>query len=225
MAFNKPYPANASRQTIPSVGQNRVMSLNIPLAHDFSCPWCWVAVFQVAKLKRAFYVEIEWRGYELWPAGLERPLSPPPHVIPSKPLVPSRLDLMLALEQVELPKVQRPKLASTHLPHLAAEFAKSKGRGEVFILEVYRAYWERGELISEIEFLCNLGATLELDPEEMRASIESEEFADRIVGFDAPAYKTGVFNVPTFFIGEERYAEQPYRVLEKAVAEATKADA
>lgn len=58
----------------------------------------------------------------------------------------------------------------------------------------------------------------------MRASIETEQFADRIVGFDAPAYKTGIFNVPTFIIAGERYAEQPYLVLEKAVARATKVD-
>jgi hypothetical protein len=37
------------------------------------------------------------------------------------------------------------------------------------------------------------------------------------VGFDDPAYASGVYNVPTFFIGEERYAEQPLTVLKKAV--------
>lgn len=218
----KAIPAN--RQTNPVVGQNRDMSLNIPLAHDFVCPWCWVAVLQVEKLKREYDVEIDWRAYELWPKELERPISEPPRVIPSKPPTPSRLDLMLALERIELPKVERPKGMSTHRAHLAAEFAKSKGKGERYILELYRAFWERGELIDEIEFLTRTGESFGLNPDEMHASIESEEFADRIIGFDAPAHKTGIFNVPTFTIDGERYAEQPYLVLEKAVAKATKVD-
>lgn len=121
-----------------------------------------------------------------------------------------------------MPEVERPKNINTHLPLLAAEFAKSKGRGEPFILEVYRAYWERGEFISEIEFLCNLGEPFDLDPVEMRTSVETEEFADRITAFDAPAYRSGIFNVPTFTIEGQRYAQQPYLVLSKAVAAATK---
>jgi hypothetical protein len=56
----------------------------------------------------------------------------------------------------------------------------------------------------------------------MRTSIESEQFSERIIGFDAPAYASGVFNVPTFFIAGERYAEQPYLVIQHAVAKATK---
>ncbi len=198
------------------------MSLNIPLAHDFTCPWCWVAVFQVERLKREFDVEFEWMGYELWPKELERPVYDPPRMIPNKPPTPSRLDLMLMLEHIELPKVERPKGMSSHRALLAAEFAKSQGRGEPYILELYRAFWERGEFLDEVEFLIRTGEPFGLDPEEMRRSIESEEFADRIVGFDAPAYKTGIFNVPTFIIAGERYAEQPYLVLQRAVAEATK---
>lgn len=222
-ANNATIPAN--RQTIPSVGQNRVMSLNIPLAHDFVCPWCWVAVFQVEKLKREFDVEIDWLGYELWPKELERPIYDPPRVIPNKPVIPSRLDLMLALEHVEVPNVERPKGMSSHRALLAAEYAKSHNRGEPFILELYRAFWERGEFLDEVEFLMLTGERFDLDPHDMRRSIESEELADRIVGFDAPAYKSGIFNVPTFIIAGQRYAEQPYLVLQRAVAEATKEQA
>lgn len=131
---------------------------------------------------------------------------------------------MLLLERIELPEVERPKNMNTHMAHLASEFAKSKGIGEPYILELYKAFWERGELIEELEFLTRLAEKFGLDPAEMRNSIESEQLADQIIGFDAPAYKTGVFNVPTFTIGGERYAEQPYVVLEKAVARATKVE-
>jgi predicted DsbA family dithiol-disulfide isomerase len=226
VAMQPPYPARprnpANRTRIPSVGQNRTMSLKIPVAHDFVCPWCWVAVHQMERLRREFEVEFEWLGYELWPADLPRPVAEPPRVIPTMPPIPTRLDLMLATENMELPPVERPKRMNSHKALLAAEYAKVQGLGEPFILELYRAFWERGEFISETEYLCNEAGRLGMDPESMRNSIESEEFADKVVGFDAPAYKTGIFHVPTFIIDGKRYAEQPYRVLEKAVASATK---
>jgi predicted DsbA family dithiol-disulfide isomerase len=198
------------------------MSLKIPVAHDFVCPWCWVAVHQMEKLKREYEIEFEWLAYELWPADLPRPVTEPPREVFNRPPIPSRLDLMLALEHLTIPNVERDKKMNTHLPHLAAEFAKSKGMEEPFILELYRAYWERGEFIAEIEFLLRTGEPFGMDPDEMRKSIESEQFADRIVKFDAPAYKSGIFHVPTFIITGIRFAEQPYVVVEKAVADATR---
>jgi predicted DsbA family dithiol-disulfide isomerase len=172
------------------------------------------------RLKREFDVEFEWLGYELWPADLPRPIVEPPRVIPNMPPIPTRLELMLATENMELPPVERPKRMNSHKALLASEYARVQGLGEPFILELYRAFWERGEFISESEYLVNTGERFGMDPESMRNSIESDEFADRIVGFDAPAYKTGIFHVPTFIIDGKRYAEQPYRVLEKAVVEA-----
>lgn len=198
------------------------MSLKIPVAHDFVCPWCWVAVHQMERLKKEFDVEFDWLSYELWPADLPRPVVEPPRVIPSMPPIPTRLDLMLASENMELPPVERPKRMNSHKALLASEFAKEQGMGEPFILEIYRAFWDRGEFIGETEWLGNTASHFGMDAEAMRESIDSEQFADRIVGFDAPAYKTGIFHIPTFIIDGKKYAEQPYRVLEKAVAEATK---
>ena len=36
--------------------------------------------------------------------------------------------------------------------------------------------------------------------------------------FDDDAYNSGIYNVPTYFVGDERLAEQPYVVLRDAVA-------
>jgi predicted DsbA family dithiol-disulfide isomerase len=198
------------------------MSLTIPLAHDFSCPWCWIATFQVERLKKEFDVEIEWLSYELWPAELERPPAQARAANPLQPSVPSRLDLMLALERVEIPQIERPRRMSTHNAHLAAQYALSEGMGEPYIWELYRAHWERGESLEESELLANLGAPLGLNSAQMLASIAEERFADQIVHFDAPAYRTGIFHVPTFIVAGRKLAEQPFHVIEQAVVEATR---
>jgi riboflavin biosynthesis pyrimidine reductase len=62
-----------------------------------------------------------------------------------------------------------------------------------------------------------------LNATKLAEAVESVAYKDSVIGFDAPAYKSGVFNVPTFYIGGERYAEQPYVVLLDAVKAAKKA--
>lgn len=196
------------------------MSLTIPVAHDFNCGWCYVGIVQIQKLKEEFGVNFEYLSYELYPPELPWPDGAPVVETSNRPKTPTRFQLMLAAEGMELPPVERPKKMRTHLAHLATQFALRHYRGDPFIHELYMAYWERGEMIDEIEFLTRTGERFDLDPKEMRQAIEEERDADRIVHFDAPAYASGVYNVPTYFLGGERYAEQPYRVLQKAVAEA-----
>ncbi|MHB8635643.1 MAG: DsbA family oxidoreductase [Fimbriimonadaceae bacterium] len=198
------------------------MPLIIPVAHDFTCPWCWIGLVQAKRLVAEEGVEIEWKGYELWPADLARPLpTAPTPPIPNKPAVPSRLDLILIADGLELPRAVKPPRMLTHNAHEAVEFAKLTGKGFELCEELYRAYWERGVTISEPHYLESLAGPHGLDPQGLRQAIHEHTFKDRIVGFDEPAYASGIFNVPTFTIGGERYAEQPYAVLVKAVRAAT----
>jgi predicted DsbA family dithiol-disulfide isomerase len=194
------------------------MPLKIPVAHDFVCPWCWVALFQAKRLIAEEGVEIDWKGYELWPAELEKPVpNPPAPVNPDRPPVPSRLDFFLIADDVELPKVERPKGILTHNAHEAVEFAKANGRGFEFCELLYRAYWEHGVNINDPAQLFNLAAANGIDEVGLMKTIAEKTYNGNIVGFDDAAYANGVYNVPTFTIGGDRYAEQPYAVLVKAV--------
>ncbi len=196
------------------------MALTIPIAHDFICPWCWVGFFQAKRLREEFGAEIEWRGYELFPDALEWPApSPTPEPPANKPSVPSRLDFILVADEIELPKRARPPKMRTHNAHEALEHAKTEGKADAFAERLYRAYWEGGREINKPEVLRELAQGL-LDVEAMAKAVEERSYAANIVGFDDDAYAAGVYNVPTFWIGGERYAEQPYVVLKKAVQEA-----
>lgn len=194
------------------------MAITIPVAHDFICPWCWVGLLQAKRLMAEEGVEIEWLGYELWPADLPRPLpTAPTPPNPDRPETPSRLDFLLIADGVELPKAVKPARMLTHNAHEAAEYAKTKGKGFEMVEALYRAYWERGVNIDEPETLQILAKPLGLDGEGLADAIAKQAYKDRIVGFDDPAYASGVYNVPTFYIGGKRYAEQPYVVLQEAV--------
>jgi predicted DsbA family dithiol-disulfide isomerase len=195
------------------------MSLTIPVAHDFICPWCWVALFQVKRLEEEFGVKFDWVGYELFPEELEWPDWPAPVPPPAnKPPVPSRLDFILIADDVKIPKVERPPKMRTYFAHQAVEYAKTEGVASEMVEKLYRGLWEDGQNINDVDVLLKLGQGIIKDANAYEMAIRERTFRDKIVGFDNEAYSKGVYNVPTYFIGEERYAEQPYAVLRDVVS-------
>lgn len=194
------------------------MALTIPIAHDFICPWCWVGMNQARRLREEFGVEIQWRGFELFPEPLAWPEDAPAPAPPAnRPPTLSRLEFLLIADDVELPKVVRPQRMRTHNAHEAMAYAKTEGKSDALAEVLYRAYWEQGREINRIDVLRELAGNVLDDVGAMAQAVESRAFRDQIVGFDEDAYAAGVYNVPTFYIGERRYAEQPYVVLKKAV--------
>lgn len=194
------------------------MSLVIPVAHDFSCAWCYIGTFQVRDLQAEFDIEFDWLSYELFPVGLQSTATQTPPAEPeNKPKTPSRFQLALAAQGIDLPKVNRPKDIVTRQALLAAEFIKQNQSPQPFIFDVYSAYWEVGADISDLNILLNLAKPYISNLETMRESILSGEFESQITEFDDPAFDSGVYNLPTFWIGGNRYAEQPLRTLQRAL--------
>lgn len=189
--------------------------MKIPVAHDFICEWCWIGVFQARRLRDEYGFEIEWVPYELYPAELEEktpdPAPPPPA---NKPLTPSRLTLAFAAAGMDL--LRRPRV-STRAAHQAVEHAKRFGNVDAFVEALYKAYWQDGMDISKREPLCDIAAVHVPDVDAMWADIEQNRFLSRIVQFDYDANEGGVYNLPTFFIGDERLAEQPWKRIEASI--------
>jgi riboflavin biosynthesis pyrimidine reductase/predicted DsbA family dithiol-disulfide isomerase len=210
----------AEQRPIKLVGQNLAMPLTIPIAHDFLCPWCWGALFQVKTLKARYDVEFSWLSYELMPEELEWGTpGPVPEVNPDKPVTPSRFELFRIADGFEVPAVERPKRMRSHNAHELVEYAKEVGADVDGVVEaLYRALWEEGRRINDLQVLQDIAQTFDLNGSEVENVVLEQRFRDRIVGFDDPAYKSGVYNVATFFIDGRRYAEQPLVVLESAVA-------
>ncbi|MBX3095918.1 MAG: DsbA family protein [Fimbriimonadaceae bacterium] len=196
------------------------MSLVIPVAHDPTCPWCWIAISQVRRLRDQFDVEFDWLGYELYPESLPWPEPSPREEMPAnRPPTPSRFELALAAEGIKLPAVQKPRRMRIHHALQSVEFMRDAGEPmQDWVEALYDAYWLRGEAIGEIPVLHGLAEANELSTKGLEEALLARKYSDRIVGFDEEAYAGGVYNVPTFWIGNRRYAEQPYVTLERAVA-------
>ncbi len=197
------------------------MALTIKVAHDFICPWCWIGLFQAQRMQREFGVKIDWRGYELFPKSLDWPEAGPSKEKPAdKPDTPSRLALMLAAEGLEVPKIERPHHMRTYNTHQAVEYAKTEGVQDAAIEALYRAFWEGGRNINDPHVISDVLRGIVHDLDALAYAIKNDKFGDQVVDFDDDAYARGVYNVPTFFIGADRYAEQPYGILRKALVKA-----
>lgn len=193
------------------------MSLVIPVAHDYICPWCWIALIQTQRLEEELGVSFDWTGYELMPENLPwgtpaAPVEPDPRRAPT----PTRMELAYAASGMQPPTVVRPKQMRSHNALEAAEHAKAQGVFDVFNDRMYRALWEDGREISSLDVIRELGSDL-MDGDELVRAVEEKRYNDKIVPFDDQAYAAGIFNVPTFTIDGKKYAEQPYAILERAI--------
>ncbi|MDH4388262.1 MAG: dihydrofolate reductase family protein [Fimbriimonas sp.] len=191
--------------------------MTIRVAHDFNCPWCWVGLFHAQRLEREFGVTIEWVGYELFPKEMEWDYSSCPIEPKNKPKTPGRFAIHAFAEGIPVPNVDRPFEQRTYNSHQAVEYAKTEGVSNQLVERLYRAHWEEGKDINAIDVLEREAAGLVQNVSEMLKAVEDNRFDDKVVDFDQPAFDSGVYNLPTFFIGEERLAEQPYRKIKAAM--------
>jgi 2-hydroxychromene-2-carboxylate isomerase len=100
------------------------------------------------------------------------------------------------------PVDREPHWEIAHLAYLAAE---REGRGREFIAAVYRARWEQGRDISERSTMAELGAELGLDPELLANASDDPEVRDLGVAALQAVYRDGVFGVPFFVHGYDKF--------------------
>ena len=198
--------------------------MNVQIAHDFLCPWCWIAIKQVEELQAEFpEITFEWLAYELMPEALDWPsyaMGATTEENPNKPKTPSRLELAYAAAGMTKPTAERPKKMRTHNALEAVEYAKTVGKGNELNDALYRAYWEEGKEINSLQVIADVAQGIIEDIDELLTAVGERKFNDKVIGFDDDAYDAGVYNVPTFFIDGERYAEQPTIVLRQAIQKA-----
>ena len=95
---------------------------------------------------------------------------------------------------MKLPPVQ----PRSRLGHEAAKWATTVNRFDDYNEAVFRAFFERGENIGEVEVLVKLAEQLELDAEELRRALTQREFEEHVVADERAAAALGVHAVPAF---------------------------
>lgn len=116
---------------------------------------------------------------------------------------------------MRLPPVQ----SRSRRAHEAARWARTQDRFDDYNAALFRAFFERGEDIAQIEVLLKLASDLQLDQSSLRAALASREFEAGVLADEREAAELGVNGVPAF-VAERRMAlsgVQPFEVLQELV--------
>jgi len=138
-------------------------------------------------------VEIIWRAFELRPEPVPT-LDPKGDYLQhawSTSVYPLAESLGVTMK---LPPVQ----PRTRLAHESARWARSQGRFDDYHAEIFRAFFERGEDIGDVDVLASLALELGLDSDSLRQALKTRAFEKSVLEDERAAARLGVSGVPAF---------------------------
>lgn len=200
---------------------------------DFACPYCFLGSLTLNDLQKTRDAQVEWRAYELRPAGAP---SPTPEFRARIEASLPRLQHM-ARERHGIELNPGPLFINTRMAHAGHKFAESAGAGAAYHARVMRAYWQEGADIGQESVLAQLAAEAGLDAAAFRAAIGQNNlgqntlgqnaFVDEALADEALAQEYGLEGVPAMVI-ERKYlivGAQPLEVLQSEMDEIRKVEA
>ena len=78
---------------------------------------------------------------------------------------------------------------------------------------IFRAFFERGENIGEIDVLVSLASALDLESDNLRRTLESKEFKKSVLEDEQAAGQLGLSGVPAF-VANRKFALSGVQSLE-----------
>ena len=138
-------------------------------------------------------MEVVWHAFELRP-------EPVPQIDPQGEYL-QRVwtsSVYPLAERLRVTMRLPPVKPRSRLAHEAAQWARSLERFDDYHGEIFRAYFERGEDIGEIEVLITLATKLGMDGDSLRQALTNHEFLKTVLADERDAAAFGVRGVPAF---------------------------
>ena len=187
-------------------------TLDIDLVADFTCPWSWLGMAQLTRALGSLSGDVEtrlrWHPFrmaplannaaprtfhdylaERLPAGISVPFA-------EKSLTEAGRELGIEFHFEKLGA-----LPSTSEAHRLVQLAVGEGRHPNVAAGIFRAYFERGADIGDIEVLTEIGREAGLSQKTLQAFRETREGDAALVGSEERLRGFGVRNVPNLLFG------------------------
>ena len=206
----------------------------IDLFADIACPWCYIGekrLVQALAQRPDLRAEVHWRPFQLQP-GLPKPGEPWAEFMESKFGGARRAEMAFEhVRQAAEPegidfRFDRMTVApNTEDAHRLVLFAAEKGREREVVTALFRAHFIEGRNVGDLNTLAEIAVGEGLDPDEVRAYLESEQGTGEVQASQAAAAQLGIGGVP-FFVFDGRYAvsgAQPPEVFLEALDRAAQA--
>lgn len=198
------------------MSENGEKRVKITIFSDYVCPFCYLEEPDLSRVREEYgdRVEVDWRAYELRPdpAPTLDPDGEYLHRVWNASVYPMARSLGMTLR---LPPVQPRSRKALE----AAEFAREKGLYDTMHTALFKAFFEDGQDIGRTEVLLEVGASIGLDHEELRAALDADRFTGKVLDDERVAARLGVNSVPTMLVapadvppesGEVITGAQPY---------------
>lgn len=104
---------------------------------------------------------------------------------------------------------QPPLQTRTRRAHEAAAFAKVHETFEAVDRALFRAFFEDGLDINDLDVLCGIAAGASLDGSALRRALERGEFVEAVTADIRLAARLGIDSVPTMLVGEPLEEAEP----------------
>ncbi len=190
--------------------------LRIDVWSDIACPWCYVGKRRLEKALAEFphreAVTVTWHSFELDPTaarigdtGTDYAARLGKKYGKSLAEAQAMLDAMTktaAAEGLDF-HFETIQSGNTFDAHRVLHLAKTQGKGGEAKERFMRAYFSEGAAMGDIETLAKLGADVGLDPESVRATLNSDAYATEVRTDEAQAQAYGIHGVP-FFVFDGR---------------------
>lgn len=194
---------------------------------DYVCPFCYLAEPTLQRIEQEFAdaVEVVWRAFELRP-------EPVPTLDPKgdylRDIWASAVYPMARARGMilRLPPVQ----PRSRLAHEAVAFARPLGHAAGLRSALFRAFFESGEDIGDVNILAGHAARFDLDGAALRDALARGLHREEVLADEALAHRLGVNGVPAMAVrAREDSVEQavliegaqPYEMVRQAVERIT----
>ena len=212
---------------------SRDNKLKIEIWSDVMCPFCYIGKRKIENVINVFpnknQVEIEWKSFQLDPRTKSQPGKSTYDYLAEK----YGRDRQWSVEMHENVSNQakaeglefnfdKAIIANSFDAHRLSHLAKKLGKGNELEELIFKAYFTDGKDVSEIETLVELGKNVDLDENEIRNMLDSNQFKEEVQNDMIEAQQIGVRGVP-FFVLDRKYAisgAQPPEVFAETLEKA-----
>ena len=200
--------------------------LDIDIAFDLICPWCYLGVRRLRRALRArpdIIPELLWRPFLLNPDIAPNGVSREEFVARkfggedrARRLQNALTDLGRA-EGIGFRFDLMGRVPSSINAHRLVRYAVREGLGEIMVEALFHAYFADGVDIGDVIRLATVAGRVGLDPNAALAFLRSGEEAEAVHTENLRAHRLGINGVPCFIIGGQQAiagAQEP-EVLER----------
>lgn len=196
----------------------------VEMIADLACPWCYLGLVRLDKaraLRPALHVKVRWWPYLLNPQlpreGMDRQtyLRAKFGGEANARTIYARIEAAGREEGMAFAFDRMPRTPNTVFAQRLVLHAQASGRGDAMVRRFFKALFEDGQDIGNLETLMTLGEQTGIPRNDIEALFSSDAFSADIIRGHQRAQMMGVQGVPVYIVEREHVitGAQPPEVL------------